>query len=897
MIRRVVVRFAAGPEIDVALRVGPAFVPAAVCAGRQLRDALATALFPGDTAAPLDFAATGYAVHLVLRRDGRAYEVSWHVPRERGVVDLETGMPLATSEEAAGWLAQQLALFPAFPADRLWHEVIACPLRRFAAHFLGGGQAARAFVEAILGLGPQRAAAQRLDAAPSLALERDVAARLAVARLEARLEDLPRAAARVERLAALLPPLQEQREATQERLEAASAALEEAMAWQQRVEQLRARVHREESALQWLRRAAVEAHQALADAEHAASIVEAAAPGQEEHLAARASLTSLWRERRRREEAVDQARRNADLLARLEAQQADVEQRLRAIDGWSAEIPDLERQIDEHVTRNRELAEARREAIQLETLERTREGLELELRALEKQLMEVQAEIGRAGGDFARQIADLEDAYAAKLDEIIFTVRRCEEQRAAEARLAMDSPEIEMWRNHALDLEVQLQELAGNGNGDQVAALRALQERLGRRVEELEKRVKASTETVLALRGQPDRLLALRGEAFHIEAQLRAMREADKRAGGVSILRSHERFLQDAAARYRQRLAEVQAERERLAQAPARVAKLREQLKRLGEPEARLAAVRKLALERPSLELRARVLERERRRALATQDELEAALGALQALDAELERQAARLAATQEDYERFVAAAPRAATLARCQEQVAACAQAVEEQEALVAELQAQLAREQAAGPPPWQVLAHRGNEHARLLGEVEGRLAVLEDEVEDARQDLAAVDALAEPLEQARERAAGLRQVYLASRELRPVVEEAMEQHAHLLRERVAQEVARLLPVALSQPHVELTWDERFDLLVRTAEGQQELAWVEPGLQWEILHCLRAALLRALSDVDFLVIDGAQNRAHDPVIALAERLCRAGAVAQVLLPELPSLRGDGLAL
>ena len=387
------------------------------------------------------------------------------------------------------------------------------------------------------------------------------------------------------------------------------------------------------------------------------------------------------------------------------------------------------------------------------------------------------------------------------------------------------------------------------------------------------KRLEQAVAQARAAQKQVDRLADLRPRLRQLETELQA------------IERQGERY----AERIDERVSGVwsaAAITETLAQLAAAEERLQQELRELGNPRQESDRMFGPARE---YEQRAQALAKLRRERAASEAKVES-LAARLAPYADLEqrvaaqRQAAK--ASRHDYQTYLRYQETAADLPRRQEVVAALTKDVTESAQAHVESQRLLAECEAAWEPA--ALADANANVSRTqgqLGAAHERSRHLSEQIAQAKQEIAALEAAARTLAEAQQALTEAREAHAVTGFLRTVIRDAGPQVARYLIQQVSAEANTLFSEIMGDASAELALTEDYDILLEQHGHRRGFMQLSGGEQMSAALAVRLGLLRQISDLDIAFFDEpTQNMDSERRHNLAEQLQRVKGFRQLFV-------------
>jgi exonuclease SbcC len=391
------------------------------------------------------------------------------------------------------------------------------------------------------------------------------------------------------------------------------------------------------------------------------------------------------------------------------------------------------------------------------------------------------------------------------------------------------------------------------------------------RLDEFEQRLREAQEEQERLCQETERLsarerelVALIGAASKSEQRLTEMQallkqsdEADRQVRALDGLLSQQENLQRQLDGQMQKLDALRAEQAALADAPAREAEASLALSKLGDPRRDYARQEAMAAQ----EQPARNLLDEARQAVARADEalaaLEAQLAPYAGLDARIARLSQQADQSRAGYQTYLAHEQMAGKAPARQR---AC-DAAQEAERRAYERYAEVERrhaEKAAGFDP-QALAEARQRVDSLavaqaaLGE---KLRSLLEEIRKKEQQIAAMQEKLAELDAAKAEYAELGETREMLQQFRETIRDAAPHVMKELLRQISKSANRIFGDILGDRSVELSWEDEYEIVLRTRGQERSFAQLSGGEQMSAALAVRLALLKTLAKLDVAFFD-----------------------------------------
>ncbi len=341
------------------------------------------------------------------------------------------------------------------------------------------------------------------------------------------------------------------------------------------------------------------------------------------------------------------------------------------------------------------------------------------------------------------------------------------------------------------------------------------------------------------------------------QALLKRSDEGDKQvralAGLLSKQESDQRYLDEQ----RQRLEQLRAERLELADAPAREAQAAKQLSALGDPRREYAKQEGIVALEPS----ARELLQRASRLASLADEalagLEAQLAPYAGLDERITRLNQQAEQSRLGYQTYLAYEQMAGkTPERLRAHDAALKAERSAYEGSAQARQRHAARAASFDP---QALVEAGQRVEYLVGahaELRERLRGLREEIGKKEQQIAAAQEKLAELEAAKAEHAELGETREMLQQFRETIRDAGPHVMKELLKQISKGANRIFGDILGDRSVELSWEEDYEIVLRTRGQERSFAQLSGGEQMSAALAVRLALLKTLAKLDVAFFD-----------------------------------------
>mgnify|MGYP000916261532 CR=1 FL=1 len=334
----------------------------------------------------------------VLGDDERAY----HVVRKVGgtnqhfVYDPELDQKLADGvEESLAWLRDFAGVDEATDLDALFSDAVGVAQGKLTTVFTETPSRRKDVFDPLLRVDEYQNAGDRLREPRSWLGHRCQEYEKDMARLEARTEPLPDREAESMKLAEAIEEAENRTTKLKSGLAEVASRKEMLDTFKVRLDALKQEVTKAESEKQYAAARLWEAQEALTRAEAAQAVVDKTTAGHDAYMAAEAALEELDTQRDTRDKLRDEKQRDEKQLAKIEEQLAGLARQLEAVAEAEAMMAELRPQVEEQVRLEQALADARRDADRLKLERGALADAQTRLSELRDTLVEVQSGVAQ----------------------------------------------------------------------------------------------------------------------------------------------------------------------------------------------------------------------------------------------------------------------------------------------------------------------------------------------------------------------------------------------------------------------------------------------------------------------------------------------------------------------
>ena len=580
-------------------------------------------------------------------------------------------------------------------------------------------------------------------------------------------------------------------------------------------------------------RRAVDARQALAEAENAAALVATNLPDHDLHLAAQARRSELERAARERQTLLQRQAEADKVVARSESEAEQIAAQLAAVAQAEATVVALVAEVARQTELEQAQAAAQADVRRLEEIERqqsrtARQLAELQQRQqhLATQLAQVAVTQTAAAGceTTLEQLRQEQDQVKNIRATLHAAAETCKAQSTALADIA--TAQCPVCEQPLTDAHRQAM-LARNA--EQLQALRQQDATEQGRLQQIEAAIK--TQGAEAKRLQD--LLRTFPRAAEVESVTQTM-------AGLEVELAQ--------------LARTQAE---VANAPARLQQITAALAAVGNPRQESAVAAATASKRAALEAQAQSARQRRAAAAATLAEVAAALAHFAGLDAEIATNDAALAASLPGYQTVLTHRQLAASVVQREQGLrAADDQVAATQAALAAAQQALVAAQARFDRPAFEQVVAREQNLRTEQGSLRTRIAMLEHQQATDTQAAASLrsqqtkaSALHRAQEQISRQEAVLETVRGVLRQAGPFITQSVIRQ-------VSSQANQIFGELMQDYSRQLQWGEEYGITLDVGGVSREFKQLSGGEQMSAALAVRLALVRSMSSIHIAFFD-----------------------------------------